>query len=125
MCRKANSASKLIALIFLQILESKLIALIFKQLVLTSKLKELTLYLFMVFAPRHVSDVGIQGFKFLCQHKVLQSAYMDPLLCRVYPPTLLEWKAIERKANMALDVRFPDGKSRHSFRWRPALSHRR
>ncbi|GFO23509.1 myosin-xv [Plakobranchus ocellatus] len=57
---------------------------------------------------KYVSDVGVQGFKFLCQHKVLQSSYMDPLLSRVYPPTFLEWKAIERKANMALDVKFPD-----------------
>ncbi|GFR79257.1 myosin-XV, partial [Elysia marginata] len=58
---------------------------------------------------KYVSDVGVQGYKFLCQHKVLQSAYMDPLMSRVYPPTLLEWRAIERKANMALDVKFPDG----------------
>lgn len=56
-----------------------------------------------------MSDVGVNGYKYLCQHKTLQSAHMNPLLSRVYPPTFLEWKAIERKANMALEVKFPDG----------------
>ncbi|XP_059156810.1 unconventional myosin-XV-like isoform X1 [Physella acuta] len=57
---------------------------------------------------KYVSDVGVNGYKYLCQHKTLQSAHMNPLLSRIYPPTFLEWKAIERKANMALEVKFPD-----------------
>ncbi|XP_076459661.1 unconventional myosin-XV-like isoform X2 [Babylonia areolata] len=57
---------------------------------------------------KYVSDVGINGYKWICQHKVLQSANLDPQLSRVYPPCFLEWRAIERKANMALEVKFPD-----------------
>ncbi|KAH9502357.1 hypothetical protein Btru_073529 [Bulinus truncatus] len=57
---------------------------------------------------KYVSDVGLNGYKYLCQHKILQSAHMDPLLSRVYPPTFLEWQAIQRKANMGLEVKFPD-----------------
>ncbi|KAL8573674.1 hypothetical protein ACOMHN_007227 [Nucella lapillus] len=57
---------------------------------------------------KYVSDVGINGYKWVCQHKVLQSANLNPHLSRVYPPCFLEWRAIERKANMALEVKFPD-----------------
>lgn len=57
---------------------------------------------------KYVSDVGVNGFKWLCQHKVLQSANLEPQLSRIYPPTFLEWRAIQRKANMALEVKFPD-----------------
>ena len=58
---------------------------------------------------RYVSDVGINGYKWLCQHKVLQSANLEPQLSRIYPTCFLEWRAIQRKANMALEVKFPDG----------------
>nr|KAG5714689.1 hypothetical protein BaRGS_000177 [Batillaria attramentaria] len=57
---------------------------------------------------KYVSDVGVNGYKWMCQHKVLQSANMEPQLSRIYPPTFLEWRAIQRKANMALEVKFPD-----------------
>ncbi|KAI8796897.1 unconventional myosin-XV isoform X2 [Biomphalaria glabrata] len=57
---------------------------------------------------KYVSDVGLNGYKYICQHKILQSAYMDPLLSRVYPPTFLEWQAIQRKANIGLEVKFAD-----------------
>lgn len=63
-----------------------------------------------LFCFRYVSDVGLNGYKYICQHKILQSAYMDPLLSRVYPPTFLEWQAIQRKANIGLEVKFADGK---------------
>lgn len=59
---------------------------------------------------RFVSDVGFEGHKQLCQHKALQCANIEPYMSRVYPPCLLEWRAIQHKANMALDVRFPDGR---------------
>lgn len=57
---------------------------------------------------KYVSDVGIDGYKWFCQHKALQCARIDPHLSRIYPPCLLEWRAAQRKANMALEVRFPD-----------------
>ena len=59
---------------------------------------------------RYVSDVGIDGYKWFCQHKALQCARIDPHLSRTYPPCLLEWRASQRKANMALEVRFADSK---------------
>jgi hypothetical protein len=53
--------------------------------------------------------VGVNGYKWLCQHKVLQSANLEPQLSRIYPPCFLEWRSVQRKANMALEVKFPDG----------------
>ena len=64
---------------------------------------------------RYVSDVGIDGYKWFCQHKALQCARVDPHLSRIYPPCLLEWKAALRKANMALEVRFADSEFLTSF----------
>ncbi|XP_076448222.1 unconventional myosin-XV-like isoform X2 [Babylonia areolata] len=57
---------------------------------------------------KYVSDVALNAYKVVCQHKVLQSANLRPQLCRVYPPCFLEWRCIQRKANMALEVKFPD-----------------
>jgi myosin-15 len=59
---------------------------------------------------RYVSDVGLDGYKWYCQHKALQCGNIEPQLSRVYPPCLLEWRAAQRKANMALEVRFADSK---------------
>ncbi|XP_041362375.1 unconventional myosin-XV-like isoform X3 [Gigantopelta aegis] len=61
---------------------------------------------------KYVSDVGMNQFKVICQHKVLQSANIEPQLCRIYPPCLLEWVANQRKASMGLEVKFPDD---HNF----------
>ncbi|PVD39191.1 hypothetical protein C0Q70_01819 [Pomacea canaliculata] len=57
---------------------------------------------------KFVSDVAVNGYKIVCQHKVLQSANLAPQLSRVYPPCFLEWRAIQRKASMALEAKFPD-----------------
>ncbi|KAK6169157.1 hypothetical protein SNE40_020262 [Patella caerulea] len=57
---------------------------------------------------KYVSDVGINGYKVVCQHKALQCANILSQLSRVYPPCYLEWMAAQRKANMALEVKFPD-----------------
>ena len=57
---------------------------------------------------RYVSDVGFDGYKWFCQFKALQCANIEPQLSRIYPPCLLEWRAAQRKANMALEVRFAD-----------------
>ncbi|XP_060553902.1 unconventional myosin-XV-like isoform X5 [Ruditapes philippinarum] len=64
-----------------------------------------TLYKYLL---KYVSDVGLDGYKWFCQHKALQCANIEPQLSRVYPPCLLEWRAAQRKANMALEVRFAD-----------------
>nr|XP_034311051.1 unconventional myosin-XV isoform X10 [Crassostrea gigas] len=58
---------------------------------------------------KFVSDIGLEGYQQLCQHKALQCANIEPKFSRVYPPCLLEWRAIQQKANMALEARFPDG----------------
>ncbi|XP_052263037.1 unconventional myosin-XV-like isoform X3 [Dreissena polymorpha] len=60
------------------------------------------------FLLKYVSDVGMGGYKWFCQHKALQCGSIEPQLCRIYPPCLLEWRAAQRKANMALEVRFAD-----------------
>ncbi|ESO87136.1 hypothetical protein LOTGIDRAFT_229291 [Lottia gigantea] len=57
---------------------------------------------------KYVSDVGVNGYKIICQHKALQCANILPQLSRIYPPCYLEWMAAQRKANMALEVKFPD-----------------
>ncbi|XP_056017857.1 unconventional myosin-XV-like isoform X8 [Ostrea edulis] len=58
---------------------------------------------------KFVSDIGLEGHQQLCQHKALQCANIEPQFSRIYPPCLLEWRAIQQKANMALEAKFPDG----------------
>ena len=60
---------------------------------------------------RFVSDIGYNGYKIMCQHKALQCAKIEAQLCRVYPPCLLEWRAIQQHCNMSLPVNFADGKT--------------
>lgn len=50
---------------------------------------------------KYVSDYGYNGYKAICQKKLLQS---HNLWARSYPPCLLEWKANRKKVNMALQV---------------------
>lgn len=57
---------------------------------------------------KYVSDVGFKDYKEICQDKALQCMKIKPQLSRTYPPCLLEWKAALRKANMALNAKFPD-----------------
>ena len=71
------------------------------------KMNVITIF-FFISLFRYVSDVGIDGYRWFCQHKALQCARIDPHLSRIYPPCLLEWRAAQRKANMALEVRFAD-----------------
>ncbi|CAG0891503.1 unnamed protein product [Darwinula stevensoni] len=72
------------------------------------------------FAPSHflfkymlkyVSDHAYNGYKVLCQKKLLQSARLEAQLARTYPPCLLEWRANRKKANMALEAVFSDGET--------------
>ncbi|XP_046693235.1 unconventional myosin-XV [Silurus meridionalis] len=63
---------------------------------------------------KFVSDYAPDGFKAVCQHKLLhamqkcQSGYEA---ARTYPLSLLEWTVIRKKAHMALQVHCLDGTS--------------
>lgn len=75
---------------------------------------------------RYVSDHGWDGYKAVCQRKLLQagsargergergerghSQAVAP--SRTYPPCLLEWRANRKRVNMALPVHFADGEQR-------------
>lgn len=39
----------------------------------------------------------------------MQAYALDSPLARVYPPTVMEWKANRKCVNMALEARYPDG----------------
>ncbi|KAH0505963.1 Unconventional myosin-XV [Microtus ochrogaster] len=54
------------------------------------------------FLLKFVSDYGQNGFQAVCQHRLLQA--MGSGTARTFPPTQLEWTAIQEKASMALDV---------------------
>ncbi len=57
-----------------------------------------SLYKFLL---KYVSDHGYNGYKAICQQKLLQS---HNLWARSYPACLLEWKANRKKVNMAVQV---------------------
>jgi len=61
-----------------------------------------------------VSDSAYDGYKAVCQRKLLQSARAECQLARAYPPSLLEWRANRKRVNMALEVQFPDGEVRNT-----------
>lgn len=60
-------------------------------------------------AHRYVSDHAFNGYKEYCQHKLLQCLNLEPALCRCYPTGMLEWKAIRKRACMAVEATFADG----------------
>uniref|UniRef100_A0A0K8SUT5 Unconventional myosin-XV n=1 Tax=Lygus hesperus TaxID=30085 RepID=A0A0K8SUT5_LYGHE len=64
-----------------------------------------TLYKFLL---KYVSDHGHNGYKSICQRKLLESQGLWP---RTYTPSLLEWRANRKKVNMALQLHFSDGES--------------
>lgn len=67
---------------------------------------------FMLLKHRFVSDYALNGFKALCQHKLLhamQKCHLGPEAARTYPLSLLEWTANRKKAHMALQVHCLDG----------------
>lgn len=63
---------------------------------------------------KYVSDHAYDGYRSICQQKLIQAFNMEPPLARVYPPTVMEWKANRKCVNMALEARYPDGDSRHA-----------
>ncbi|KAL7846059.1 hypothetical protein AOLI_G00242510 [Acnodon oligacanthus] len=63
---------------------------------------------------KFVSDYALNGFKALCQHKLLQAmqkSHLGPEAARTYPLSLLEWTANRKKAHMVLQVHCFDGVS--------------
>ena len=60
---------------------------------------------------RYVSDHAYNGYKWLCQKKLLNCARIDYQLARQYPPCLLEWRGNRKRIGMALEASFTDGKS--------------
>jgi hypothetical protein len=65
---------------------------------------------FFITLNRYVSDHGYNGYKAVCQRKLLQSSRIEWQLARNYPPCLLEWRANRKRVNMALQIYFADGK---------------
>ncbi|KYO43798.1 unconventional myosin-XV-like [Alligator mississippiensis] len=56
---------------------------------------------------KFVSDYAFNGYKYVCQHKILQAmlkSQFGPEVARAYPPSLLEWTTNRQRANMALDI---------------------
>lgn len=56
-----------------------------------------------------MSDHAYDGYRAICQQKLMQSYALEPPLARAYPPTVMEWKANRKCVNMALEARYPDG----------------
>lgn len=58
---------------------------------------------------KYVSDHAYDGYRTVCQQKLMQAYALDPPLARAYPPTVMECKANRKCVNMALEARYPDG----------------
>ena len=51
---------------------------------------------------KYVSDHGYQGYKWVCQQKLLKSGAQDFAASRNYPPSVLEWRANKKRVSMTL-----------------------
>merc|ERR1719220_3119380 len=60
-----------------------------------------TLYKYLL---KYVSDHAFNGYKSVCQSKMLKAGRLDHHVSRQYPPTVLEWRANKKRVNMALEV---------------------
>lgn len=70
------------------------------------------LYKYML---KYSSDHAYNGYKNVCQQKLLKAAKLSSQhTSRQYPPTLLEWRANKKRVNMALESKCSDGYSRHA-----------
>ena len=69
-----------------------------------------TLYKYLL---KYVSDHAFNGYKYVCQSKMLKSGRLDHHVSRQYPPTVLEWRANKKRVNMALEVNCYDGETNH------------
>ena len=69
-------------------------------------------YLNFNLSYRHCSDNAYDGFKNVCQQKLLSWDKQRHVVARSHPPSLLEWAAIKQKAIMAIEVNSADGERR-------------
>ena len=69
-----------------------------------------TLYKYLL---KYCSDHAYNGYKAVCQAKLLKSGRMDLHQARQFPPTVLEWRANKKRVNMALEVTCHDGETNH------------
>ena len=69
-----------------------------------------TLYKYLL---KYVSDHAYNGYKSVCQAKLLKAARLDHHNSRHFPPTVLEWRANKKRVNMALEVNCYDGETNH------------
>ncbi|KAK6643275.1 hypothetical protein RUM43_004780 [Polyplax serrata] len=60
---------------------------------------------------KYVSDHAYDGYKALCQRKLLQIQSLELPLARCYPPNILEWRSNRKRVNMALPLHFADGET--------------
>ena len=63
---------------------------------------------------KYVSDHGHDGYKWVCQQKLLKSGAHDFAVSRNYPPSILEWRCNKKKLSMSLGGTCIDGDVRHS-----------
>ena len=63
---------------------------------------------------KYVSDHGHDGYKSLCQRKLLKAGKLDHHTSRQFPPTMLEWRANKKRVGMALEAKCADGFTRHA-----------
>ncbi|XP_050539166.1 unconventional myosin-XV isoform X10 [Daktulosphaira vitifoliae] len=59
---------------------------------------------------KYVSDHGYDGYKSICQRKLLSGHTCTPP-ARSSPPCLLEWRANRKRFNTALEFSMPDGET--------------
>ena len=66
---------------------------------------------------KYVSDHGHDGYKWVCQQKLLKAAALnqsDHNMCRNYPPSILEWRSNKKRVSMSLAGTCIDGETLHS-----------
>ena len=63
---------------------------------------------------KYVSDHGHNGYKNLCQRKLLKAGQLEPNASRQFPPTVLEWRANRKRVGMAMEAKCSDGFTRHA-----------
>lgn len=64
--------------------------------------------MFSRYLLKHVTDHASQGYNTALQRKVLRGLQKTPHT-RTYPPSLLEYRSIKQKSDMALPLTLPDG----------------
>lgn len=63
---------------------------------------------------KYVSDHAPNTFRPILQRLLLTCDHVEPLNCRAYPASLLEWKVLMKKCGMSLEVNMANGDSKYS-----------